>query len=125
MITQLSDWGQVRVFCLFYFALTQEHAGVLVPQPGIKLVPPALGAWCINHQTTREILGQLLDYSVVSWSPSGNPSELRRQRTELEQLEYIGPGPQKQRIHRVGTLNVRQRIPHIPHDQRLCCARSN
>ena len=28
---------------------------VLVPWPGIKLGPPALGAQCLNHWTTREV----------------------------------------------------------------------
>ena len=28
---------------------------ILVPQPGIELVSPALEAWSLNHWTTREI----------------------------------------------------------------------
>ena len=28
----------------------------LVPQPGIKPRPPALGVWCLSHWTTREVL---------------------------------------------------------------------
>lgn len=28
--------------------------GILVAQPGIKLMPPPLGAWSFNHGTTRE-----------------------------------------------------------------------
>ena len=29
--------------------------GILVPQPGIKPVPPAVEAWSLNHWTTREV----------------------------------------------------------------------
>ena len=29
--------------------------GILVPQPEIEPVPPALGQWSLNHWTTREI----------------------------------------------------------------------
>ena len=35
--------------CLFHTA-----RGVLVSQPGIKPVPPAVEAWSLNHWTTRE-----------------------------------------------------------------------
>ena len=29
--------------------------GILVSQPGIKPVPPALEAWSLNHWTAREV----------------------------------------------------------------------
>ena len=29
---------------------------ILVPQPGIKSVPPALEGWSLNHWATREVL---------------------------------------------------------------------
>ena len=29
--------------------------GILVPQPGIEPVPPALEAWILNHWTAREV----------------------------------------------------------------------
>ena len=28
--------------------------GILVPKPGIELVPPAVEVWSLNHWTTRE-----------------------------------------------------------------------
>ena len=30
---------------------------ILVPQPGIKPVPPAVEAWSLNHWTAREVPG--------------------------------------------------------------------
>ena len=46
-------------FILFYFILCfrPRHmaCGILVPRPGIKPVPPALGAWSHNHWTTRDV----------------------------------------------------------------------
>ena len=32
--------------------------GILVPQPGVELTPPALGAQSLNHQTAKEILNK-------------------------------------------------------------------
>ena len=29
--------------------------GILVPQPGFKLIPPAVEVWSLNHWTTREV----------------------------------------------------------------------
>ena len=39
---------------------------ILVPQPGIEYLPPALGAQSLNHQTIREVC--LLAFSVSSKS---------------------------------------------------------
>ena len=33
-----------------------QHAGSQFPQLGIKVMPPAEGAWNSNHWTTREVL---------------------------------------------------------------------
>jgi len=30
--------------------------GLLVPQPGIELMPPALKVWSLNHWTTLEVV---------------------------------------------------------------------
>ena len=38
--------------CSFFF-LTAPH-GILVPQPGIELVPPAMEVWSLHHWTTKE-----------------------------------------------------------------------
>ena len=31
-----------------------EAYGILIPQPGIELEPPAVKVWSLNHQITRE-----------------------------------------------------------------------
>ena len=36
--------------------------GILVPQPGIKPMPPALGVWGLNHWTTGEVLTSIHFY---------------------------------------------------------------
>ena len=38
---------------------------VLVPCPGIKLGPPALGVWSLSHWTTREVPEQMLTDFVL------------------------------------------------------------
>ena len=38
---------------LFFFFLTVWH-GILVPQPGIELMAPAMEAWNLHHWTTKE-----------------------------------------------------------------------
>ena len=38
-----------------FFWLHSVACGILVPQPGIKPVPSALGAQSLNHWTAREV----------------------------------------------------------------------
>ena len=43
---------------LFYFLIFQLHweaCGILVPQPGIEPIAPALAAHSFNHRTTMEV----------------------------------------------------------------------
>ena len=47
-----------------------------VPWPGIEAAPPALGAWCLSHWTTREVPHTRFFKSVVfnlgcAWKSSG------------------------------------------------------
>ena len=42
-------------FIYLVFGHTVQHAEILVPQPGIVPVPPALGVQSLNHWTTREV----------------------------------------------------------------------
>ena len=42
-------------FFFFSFGCAMQHTGILVPQPGIYLVPPQVEVWSINHQTTRAV----------------------------------------------------------------------
>ena len=50
------------VYCLFYLfiyfimGLPCVARGILVPQAGIKAVPPALEVGSLNHWTTRKVL---------------------------------------------------------------------
>ena len=37
----------IYIYVFIYFGF--KEYGILVPQPGIKLVPPALEAWSLNH----------------------------------------------------------------------------
>ena len=39
----------------FIFRLHYSACGILVPQPGIKPMPPILGVQSLNHWTTREV----------------------------------------------------------------------
>ena len=48
---QKSCW----IFKLF-FGHDTWHIGILVPQPGIKLVASAVEAWSVNHWAAREVI---------------------------------------------------------------------
>ena len=50
-----------------FFFFCCVACGILVPRPGIELVPPALEAWGLNHWTTREV-------PLLFFSSSSNPS---------------------------------------------------
>ena len=39
----------------FFFFFCHPACGILVPQPEIEPVPPAVEAWSLNHWTTREV----------------------------------------------------------------------
>ena len=45
----------INFFLSFSFWPCCAAGGILVPQPGIEFVPPALGAWCLNHWTARKV----------------------------------------------------------------------
>ena len=41
---------------IYLFIWASTHAcGILVPQPGIEHVPPAVETWSLNHWTAREV----------------------------------------------------------------------
>ena len=46
----------------FFFGYTLPH--VELPWAGIKLVPPALEVWGLNHWATREVLGYVYSSSI-------------------------------------------------------------
>ena len=45
----------VLFFQSWYVGSLVVARGILVPQSGIKLRPPALGAWSLSHGITREV----------------------------------------------------------------------
>ena len=45
------------LFNFIFFFLRLVTCRILVPWPGIKSWPPALGAWSLNYWTTGEVLG--------------------------------------------------------------------
>ena len=48
------------LFSLFFlFVHTTRACGILVSQPGIKPMPPAVVARIFNHWTTREVLNNV------------------------------------------------------------------
>ena len=42
-------------FSAFFFFIICMACSILVPQPGIKPIPPAVETWSLNHWTAREI----------------------------------------------------------------------
>ena len=43
------------IYLFIYFWPRCLACGILVPQPGIQPVPPAVEAWSLNHWTAREV----------------------------------------------------------------------
>ena len=43
------------VFLPHSFLFLAVPCGILVPQPGIEPIPPAVNMWSLNHRTTREV----------------------------------------------------------------------
>ena len=54
-IRMIDTFKQMMQKCLFFlcFFICTAASGILVPQPGIKLVPPALKAGSLNHWATK------------------------------------------------------------------------
>ena len=57
-------------YCFWFSCMCWEVCGILVPQPGIKPVPPAVEARSPNHWTTREGSAVSSDFrcSPPSWA---------------------------------------------------------
>ena len=65
------------IFLFSFFCHATQHAGILVPRPGIESAPPAVEALSLNHWTTREVPIFLSD------SPSLLDSWCSQSSTEL------------------------------------------
>ena len=59
-------WDYSTSFTFFQFG--RAACGILVPQPGIQLVPPALEAWNLNPWTAREVPPHLFVVVTTWWS---------------------------------------------------------
>ena len=46
------------IFKFFFYFPTPPGCGILVPQPGIEPMPPALEVLSLNHWTSREVSGK-------------------------------------------------------------------
>ena len=44
-----------KEFTFFFFWSPHVASGILVPQPGIEPVPPAVEAWSPNHWIAKEV----------------------------------------------------------------------
>ena len=62
---------------VFLFLLLMWNAGILGPQPEIRLTPRAVEKQSLNHQATREVPS--LCFSV--WEPYGRHSKLWGENT--------------------------------------------
>ena len=70
----MSEWFFLKIYYIFILAAPGLHCstwaslvaacGILVPQPGMEPGPPALGAWSLNHWTTREVPSECFLYQV-------------------------------------------------------------
>ena len=59
--------GDFFFFFKFYFIYLffgYTACGILVPQPGIEAMPPALEVWSLNHWTTREVLSSVISLTL-------------------------------------------------------------
>ena len=80
----------VASFACLYF-LWLWHVGCSSP-PRVESRPPALGAWRLSHQTTREVPGMTFNLCLVSLSLRGE----QRYTDELEQFPPRGWADQMQ-----------------------------
>ena len=55
--------------CMYIYIFWPHRVacGILVPRPGIKPIPPALGAWSPNHWTTREVPMKYILKIIACW----------------------------------------------------------
>ena len=49
----------------FFLAASRTACGILVPQPGIEPLPPAVESWVLNHWTTMEVPAALYFFLVI------------------------------------------------------------
>ena len=83
-------WGDVhsnffnilkKCFLVLFFFFGPAACGILVPQPGVEVLPPEVGAQDLNHWITRKVLKcpfstQYLSLSPPSHSACSTPSPI-------------------------------------------------
>ena len=52
---QIPQSSFISFFFFQFFGCAMWHVGIIVPQPGIEPMPPAVEAWSLNHWTAREV----------------------------------------------------------------------
>ena len=62
--------GPVGYLFYLFFWSCRVACGILVPQPGIKPVPPALEAQSVNHWTTKGVLVICFKYAAATAAKS-------------------------------------------------------
>ena len=72
LLKEVRGSSEITTDLYFFFWPRYVASGILVPQPGIKPVPPAMRAWRINHWTTREVPTDLYFKRVVQSSTQSN-----------------------------------------------------
>ena len=77
--------------CLFVLAVLGLSCGMrdLVPRPGIKPGPPALGMWSLTRWTTREVPITVLDDHRTEHLTIHGPGKKQLERNS----EIIQPSP--------------------------------
>lgn len=79
-------------------------SGILVPSPGMETMPPALGAWNLNHGTTRvvprflllkiqKLVGRLTEphFNFFQGFPGGSPIKNLPANARVR-VRSLGPG---------------------------------
>ena len=93
----------ITFFFFFLFWLHPAAYGILVPQPGMEPNPPALGAWSLNHWTTRKIPFYLaLNHWNFLW--------IRKIKPKIKLVNSV----RKTRITAIATENVWSAKPKCP-----------
>ena len=87
--------------CFAYFRLCHAVCRILVPRPGIEPGPPALGAWSLNHWTTREVVTtQILHHSPSGiFSQPSYPILITLSSAVLKPKHLWFPNPQSSGLH--------------------------
>ena len=71
VIGSVAIWNTKESLFLFFFLAANAACRILVPQPGIKPVPPTMEVQSLNHWTAREVLRQFCKCGRSIWIVKG------------------------------------------------------